>query len=156
MKKVLLVLIAVLGLGFAASAQNWIGVRGAFGSSSGAELSFQHGFNVNNRMELDLGWNTHRHDNVNYGYFNLSAIYQWMGGIAGNFGWFAGLGANAGFWNGYNDGKFGLGFLAQAGLEYNFQAVPFQITLDFRPQWDVLGAASGFGYAGALGIRYRF
>lgn len=151
MKKVILILVAVLGFGFAASAQNWIGVRGAFGSSYGAELSYQHGFNANNRMELDLGWNTHDH----YGYYNLSAIYHWMGGIAGNLGWFAGVGANAGFWDG-SDSKIGLGFLAQAGLEYNFQAVPFQITLDARPQWDVLGAASGFGYGVALGIRYRF
>ena len=152
MKKFLLVLVAVFGLGLAANAQNWIGVRGAFGSSSGAELSFQHGFNANNRLELDLGWSKHQ----TYGFFNLSAVYQWMGGIAGNLGWFAGVGANAGIWNGYSEGNFGLGFLAQAGLEYNFQAVPFQITLDFRPQWDVLGAASGFGYAGALGIRYRW
>lgn len=152
MKKVLLILVAVIGLGFTANAQNWIGVRGAFGSSYGAELSFQHGFNANNRLELDLGWNRHS----TYGYTNLSAIYQWMGTFVDNFGWFAGVGANAGLWSGYNNGSIGLGFLAQAGLEYNFQAVPFQITLDFRPQWDVLGAASGFGYAGALGIRYRF
>ncbi len=152
MKKVMLLLVAVLGLTFAVNAQNWIGVRGAFGSSYGAELSFQHGFNAHNRLELDLGWN--RHDT--YGYYNLSGVYQWMGGIANNFGWFAGIGANAGLWDGYNDGKFGLGFLAQAGLEYNFQAVPIQLTIDFRPQWDVLGAASGFGYAGAFGIRYRW
>lgn len=152
MKKVLLILVAVIGLGFAANAQNWIGVRGAFGSSFGAELSYQHGFNANNRLELDLGWNTRS----TYNYYNLSAVYQWMGGIAGNLGWFAGVGANAGLWTGYSDGNIGLGFLAQAGLEYNFQAIPFQVTLDFRPQWDVLGAASGFGYAGALGIRYRF
>lgn len=156
MKKVMLLLVAVFGLTFAVNAQNWIGVRGAFGSSAGAELSYQHGFNANNRLELDLGWNTHKVHDVAYGYYNLSAVYQWMGGIVDNLGWFAGIGANAGFWNGYNDGNFGLGFLAQAGLEYNFQAVPFQITLDFRPQWDVLGAATGFGYAGALGLRYRW
>ena len=152
MKKELLILVAVMGLGFAASAQNWIGVRGALGNSYGAEISFQHGFNANNRLELDLGWNTRS----TYNYYNLSAVYQWMGGIVENLGWFAGVGANAGLWSGYDDGNIGLGFLAQAGLEYNFQAAPFQITLDFRPQWDVLGAASGFGYAGALGIRYRF
>ncbi len=156
MKKLVLIMVAVMGLAFAANAQNWIGVRGAFGSSTGAELSFQHGFNAHNRLELDLGWNTHKVHETQYGYYNLSAIYQWMGGIAENFGWFAGLGANAGYWNGYADDNIGLGFLAQIGLEYNFQAVPFQLTLDARPQWDVLGAASGFGYGVALGIRYRF
>ena len=137
MKKLVLIMVAVMGLAFAANAQNWIGVRGAFGSSTGAELSFQHGFNAHNRLELDLGWNTHKVQEA-------------------HFGWFAGLGANAGYWNGYADDNIGLGFLAQIGLEYNFQAVPFQLTLDARPQWDVLGAASGFGYGVALGIRYRF
>jgi len=151
MKKVLLILVAVLGLTFTMNAQNWIGVRGAFGSSSGAELSWQHNLG-NNRMELDLGWNTHDH----HGYYNLSGIYQWTGDFAKNFGWFAGVGANVGYWDGYDHDNLGLGVLAQAGLEYNFQAVPFQITLDARPQWDVLGAASGFGYGVALGIRYRF
>jgi hypothetical protein len=67
MKKFALILVAVFGLAFAANAQNWIGVRGAFGSSYGAELSFQHGFNANNRLELDLGWNKHN----TYQYYNL-------------------------------------------------------------------------------------
>ena len=156
MKKVFLILVAVLGLGFAANAQNWIGVRGAFGSSSGAELSWQHAMS-HNRLELDLGWNTHKNkvNNTYYGYYNLTGIYQWTGGISGNFGWFAGLGANLGYWNGYVDQNFGLGFLIQGGLEYNFN-IPLQITLDARPQWDVLGAASGFGYGIALGLRFRF
>ena len=151
----MLLLVAVFGLAFAANAQNWIGVRGAFGSSNRAELSWQHGFNANNRMEFDLGWATYKAtDNHNYSYFNLTGIHQWTGGIVGNLGWFAGLGANVGFWNS-TDKSFGLGFLAQAGLEYNFN-IPIQLTLDARPQWDIIGAATGFGYGVALGIRYRF
>lgn len=151
MKKFFLALFAVIALAGAANAQNALGVRGAFGSNNGAELSFQLGMG-SNRLELDLGWAGHEHD----AYYNLSGIYQWTGSISGNFGWFAGLGANIGWWNGPADNNLGLGFLVQAGLEYDFQAIPLQVTLDARPQWDVLGAHSGFGYGLALGLRYMF
>lgn len=150
MKKVMFLLVAVFGLSFALNAQNWIGVRGVLGSSSGAELSWQHGLG-NNRMELDFGWATHD----SHGYYNLTGIYQWTGGIVNNLGWFAGVGANVGYWDGYDSKNLGLGVLAQAGLEYNFN-IPIQLTLDARPQWDIIGAASGFGYGVAFGIRYRF
>ena len=151
MKKLFLALVAVIAMAGAVNAQNALGVRGAFGSSNGAELSFQMGMG-SNRLELDFGWNTWE----NHGYYNLSGIYQWTGSIAGNFGWYAGLGANLGYWDGVNEGNLGLGFLVQAGVEYDFQALPLQVSLDVRPQWDVLGAHSGFGYGLALGLRYMF
>ena len=70
-----------------------------------------------------------------------------------------GIGANLGLYSGVNDPNYkdglGLGFVAQIGLEFNPSAIPFQFTLDARPQWDVIGH-SGFGYGLALGIRYRF
>jgi len=149
MKKIFLALVAVFALSTTISAQNAIGIRGAFGSSHGAELSFQHGLGEN-RLELDLGWASHDE----WAYYNLSGIYQWTGTISGDFGWYAGIGANIGYWANYDD-ALGLGVLLQAGLEYNF-SFPLQVTLDVRPQWDFLGASSGFGYGLALGLRYRF
>ena len=120
MKKFILVLVAVVALGFAGNAQNAIGVRGAFGNSTSAELSYLHGLGSANRLELDLGW----HNFKDWGsYINLTNI--------------------------------GLGFDAQIGLEYKFN-IPLQVSIDFRPQWDILGAGSGFGYGVALGIRYCF
>lgn len=151
MKKVLFALVALFAFTTAVNAQNFIGVRGAFGSNHGGELSGQFGMGAN-RLELDLGWAGHD----DWAYYNLSGIYQWTGTITGDFGWYAGVGANVGFWNHPNDGgEFGLGVLLQGGLEYNFP-IPLQITLDVRPQWDFIGAASGFGYGLALGLRYRF
>lgn len=153
MKKVFVLLFAVVALGFAGNAQNAIGVRGAFGNSSAAELSFQHGLGSANRLELDLGW----HNYKDWGsYINLTGIYQWNWNISGGLGWYAGIGANAGLYTGkYESDNFGIGLDAQIGLEYKF-SIPLQVSIDFRPQWDLLGHASGFGYGVALGLRFCF
>lgn len=153
MKKVFVLLFAVVALSFAGNAQNAIGVRGAFGNSSAAELSFQHSLGAANRLELDLGW----HNYKDWGsYVNLTAIYQWNWNITGGLGWYAGVGANAGLYTGkYESDNFGIGLDAQIGLEYKF-SIPLQVSLDFRPQWDLLGHASGFGYGVALGLRFCF
>ena len=154
MKKFFIVLIAVVAFGFTSNAQNAIGVRGVFGNGSGAEVSYQTAMGSANRLELDLGW----HNFEKWGsYINLTGVYQWNFNITGGLGWYAGIGANVGMFTGnkVENGNIGLGFDAQIGIEYNFD-FPLQISLDFRPQWDVLGAASGFGYGLALGLRYRF
>lgn len=152
MKKVILAIVAIFAMSTAANAQiQNIGVRGLFGNGSGAELSTMWGLG-GNRLEADLGWR----GNSDWSYLNLRGIYQWTGEIGSGFGWYAGLGANLGIYlesDNDHDG-FGLGFAAQAGLEYNF-SIPLQITLDFTPQWDLIGY-SGFGYGVALGLRYRF
>ena len=57
MKKLLLVLVAVMGLTFAANAQN-IGVRLGGGQGFGAELSYQQGLGGMNRLEADLGYHS--------------------------------------------------------------------------------------------------
>lgn len=153
MKKIIIAIVAVFTMGTAANAQiQDLGVRGAFGSGAGAELSAMWGLNAN-RLETDLGWAGAN----GWSYINLTGIYQWTWDLGSDFGWFAGVGANLGLYSGTNadyDG-FGLGVAAQIGLEFNPSAIPFQFTLDFRPSWGLIGH-SGFGYGGALGIRYRF
>lgn len=156
MKKLFLTLVVILGFGIASQAQvsSAIGIRGAFGNRYGAELSYQQALGSMNRLELDLGWyNSHDWNND---YVNLTGIYQWVFNITGGLNWYAGLGANVGMWLNSKENNIGLGLDAQLGIEYNIPSIPIQISLDARPQWDFLGAASGFGYAGALGIRYRF
>lgn len=149
MKKILIAIVAVFAMSTVANAQiSTIGVRGAFGSGAGAELSAQWGMG-GNRLETDLGWC----GGADWGYINLSGIWQWTGEFGSGFGWFAGVGANVGLYNGAYDG-LGLGLAAQAGLEYNF-SIPLQLTLDVRPSWSFIGY-SGFGWGAALGIRYRF
>ena len=152
MKKVFLLLVAVVTLGFAANAQNAIGIRGGFGSSTSAELSYMQGLG-GNRLELDLGLNfLNDGDNP----FHLAGIYQWTGNITGNLGWYAGIGAVVKYCPNHG---LGLAVAGQIGLEYDLKSIPFQITADFRPAWDFLSDANcgaGFGWGGALGIRYTF
>ena len=72
MKKLFLVLVAVMGLTFAANAQdNAIGVRLGGGQGYNAEISFQKGLGVS-RLEFDLGY----HNWENAGSFSLAALYQ--------------------------------------------------------------------------------
>ena len=131
MKKFLLVLVAVIGLSFAANAQNAIGGRFGGGQGFGAELSYLHGMNTG-RIELDLG------------------------NLTGQFNWFAGVGANLGMWTGGNNAQFGVAVVGQAGVEFVPQSIPFQFSLDIRPKFYFLPATEFEWGDIAFGIRYVF
>jgi hypothetical protein len=78
--------------------------------------------------------------------------------------WYFGLGAHIGFWNGYLghpvfDEKrsyttIGIDFIL--GLEYNFADYPFNISLDYKPAYDLIGVRHFWGDGGALSVRYIF
>lgn len=151
MKKVLLIMVAVLGFAFAANAQNAIGLRFGGGSSYGAEISYQKDLGAN-RLEFDLGANL-----PSLNFFYLAGIYQWKGGINDWLGWFAGPGIKASYC--MNHG-FGIALAGQVGLEANFAKIPnFQFTLDARPEYEFIlpkECINSFGWALALGVRYKF
>jgi len=151
MKKLLLVLVAVMGLTFAANAQyngKAIGVRLGGGYYNGGELSYQMPMG-SNRAELNLGW-------ANSDFASATGVYQWLGNIKGEWGWFAGPGVNLGYC--INHG-FGVAAVLEGGIEWNPEALPLQFTLDIRPSWDFIKregcAYNGFAVGGALGIRYK-
>lgn len=152
MKKLLLVLVAIMGLTYAASAQDSgraIGVRLGSGTGSGAEFSFQQLIGSNNRIELDAGYSTGQ-------YLNFAAAYHWRFPIAGEFNWFIGPALNLGYC--INHG-LGLSAGVQGGAEWNPENLPLQISLDGRPLYDFLMdpncAYKGFYYGVALGVRYK-
>ncbi|MCR4829591.1 MAG: porin family protein [Bacteroidales bacterium] len=157
MKKIFFTLVAVFALSFAVNAQdNALGVRFGGGQGYGAELSYQRALG-SNRLELDLGWAGN--DDDHYNAFSLTGVYQWRGTISGNFGWFAGVGAHIGYWNYDLDGvdaDIALALTAQAGLEYTFDAVPIQLSLDIRPRFYVIPDTDFHWGDIALGIRYVF
>lgn len=150
MKKLLLVLVAVMGLTFAANAQDAIGLRFGGGSSYGAEISYQKALGTN-RAEFDLGV-----DLPNFNFFYLAGVYQFTGGINEWLGWYAGPGAKVSYC--MNHGV-GVAVVGQAGLEFNFAALPmFQFTLDVRPEYEFVlpkECINSFNWALALGIRYK-
>ena len=152
MKKVLLILVAVLGMAFAANAQdNAIGLRFGGGSSYGAEISYQKDMGSINRLELDLGANL-----PDFSFFYLAGVFQWKGDITDWLGWYAGPGAKVSFCRNHG---VGLAVALQGGLEANLPDIPLQFTLDVRPEYEFLlpnECINSFGWAVALGIRYKF
>ena len=149
MKKIVVLFVAVFALGFAASAQDAIGLRFGGGSSYGAEISYQKGLG-SNRAEFDLGANL-----PDLNFFYLAGVYQWRGEITDWLSWFAGPGAKVSFCKNHG---VGVAVALQAGLEANFADFPFQFTLDIRPEYEFVlpnECVNHFGWAGALGIRYK-
>lgn len=154
MKKLLLVLIAVIGISFAANAQdNAIGVRIGGGQGYNAELSFQKGLGAS-RLEFDLGWHNYEHSSA----FSLAAIYQFHQDIAAvpNLGWFVGIGGKLDYWSALSSDNIGLGIVGQAGLDYAFKALPLQLSLDIRPCFYLIPETNLHWGDVALGIRYMF
>lgn len=157
MKKLLLVLVAVMGLTFAANAQKAIGVRLGGGQGFGTELSYQQALGGMNRLEADLGWRNY------YGasYFTLTALYQAHFDIAAvpNLGWYAGVGPRLELYTYSGNASVGVGICGQAGLDYNLQPVinlPLQVSLDIRPCFDFYPTSYFYWGDIALGIRWMF
>ena len=166
MKKRVITLLAGIFICLSAGAQvqpHAIGVRGDAGNyGGGGELSYQHGFGSANRLEVDLGWRgNYRNDNDHYQHFGLTAVYHWVWNIQGGLNWFAGLGGQVGFYSYKNDSSYDgvtLGVGGQIGIVFDFNEIgaPIQLGLDARPMWGIMGGNSGFGYGGALSLRYTF
>ncbi len=153
MKKIIIAIVAVFAMSTAANAQlSGIGVRLGGGQGYGAELSTL--WNFGNRVEIDLGWNS----DEGYTGFSLTGIYQWQGEIGSGFGWFAGVGARLAYWNWEvtDDSDIALGLAGQAGLQYQFSAIPIQLSLDIRPCFWLIPDTDFHWGDIALGIRYTF
>lgn len=151
MKKVLLVLVAVMGLAFAANAQNNLGVR----LGTDAELSWQKVLGNSNRFELDLGANGFMNWDT-YHYFSVTGIYQWHWFLVDKFGWYVGPGAQVSlFQSATGNNYFNVSVGGQVGIDYELP-IPLQLSLDVRPMWNFLGTYAGFGWGLCLGIRYMF
>lgn len=156
MKKVFVLLFAVVALSFASNAQNALGVRFGAGTGTNAELSYQMGLGAN-RLELDLGLGLFQEGEHP---FHLAGIYQWNFNIAGDFNWFVGPGAVLGYCPSKNHG-LNFALAGQIGIEWAPSSIPFNFTIDARPSWVFIapehcGNVKGFGWGASLGIRYRF
>lgn len=77
--------------------------------------------------------------------------------------WYYGIGGHIGFWNGSyaNWGDPGTSYTVVGidgilGLEYNFVEAPFNISVDWKPAFNIIGYTGFWGDGGALSIRYIF
>lgn len=156
MKKLLLVLVAVMGLSFAANAQNAIGLRLGYGN----EISYQTAMGAN-RLELDLGSLDALLYHYNWNFLSLTGTYQWTFELpVPGLGWYVGPGVMAGYYISEDTtvGGLNLGIGGIIGLDYKFNGIPLQMSLDARPMYAVVHPQyfNGIGYSAALGVRYTF
>lgn len=132
---------------------NSIGLRG--GLSTG--VSFKHFISTTDAVEGIL---TSRWSGVNVtglferhtGAFDVDALYFYYGG-----------GAHIGFWDGdtnpwFDDGNnyTVLGIDGIIGLEYVFSEIPFNISLDYKPGFNIIGYTGYWGDEMAISFRYMF
>jgi hypothetical protein len=162
MKKLVLVIglfvIAIVSANAQNISKHAIGIRLGDSNGLGGEISYQHALTENNRLELDLGFRSHK----SYDAFKLSGLYQWVWNIDGGFNWYAGVGAGVGSWSvgndytgGGEDGIF-LNIDGNVGIEYDFD-FPLLLSLDIRPEFGIIGDyGNDANFDIALGVRYQF
>ena len=135
--------------------KNAIGLRLGF---TGFEASFQTSEFIPNRLEANFGWGW------TYNWFNLNftGIYQFVFPITKPFCWYVGPGIGLGSWQYkglYPDrykGGITLCFVANAGAEYNFTDVPFQLSFDVRLKPYLIYNANAKYIDLGVALRYRF
>jgi hypothetical protein len=100
-----------------------------------------------------------------YGGFVITGLWEnehWTGKYPG-LNWYWGLGAHVGFWDAgmnpnLNSTYTGavIGVDAVLGLEYTFDDIPINLSLDVLPVVNLIGSTGWGGINGALSVRYVF
>ena len=156
MKKFLLTTAVFFCLISFATAQDYntgIGFRGGFSNG----LTVKHFISQKGALEGILS--------TRWGGFEITGLYE-IHNRAFNvdrLNWYFGFGAHLGFWQGNKtkwateDRAYTVGGLdGILGLEYNFKAIPFNLSIDWKPQFNFFGYSGFWGDGGALSIRYIF
>lgn len=82
-----------------------------------------------------------------------------------NLNWYYGFGAHVGFWNGTSNRSYWMepgtsytvvGIDGILGLEYSFEDIPINLSIDWKPAFNLTGYTGFWGDGGALSIRYIF
>lgn len=153
MKKVLIFVMA-LTISSALFAQDYgraVGIR--FGG--GVSANYKQFISSSNAFQIDLGL-----DNLfDSNYFNIlaSGTYLWNWGTEVNgLSLYAGPGASIGIHQGSEHSGIALSIDGLAGIEYVIPKVPLAVSLDYRPQINLVPEARFFAYGLGLGIKYIF
>lgn len=156
MKKLLVASILVLIIGMALNAQDY---KTSLGLRAGVPygVTIKHFLSKTDALEGILAGHWQG--------FVVMGLYEnehWTGHYPG-LNWFWGGGAHVGFWDagnnpnlprGYTGSVFGIDGIL--GLEYTFDDVPINLSLDLLPTFNLAGYAGWGGINGALSIRYVF
>lgn len=152
--RVIALFVLLISSSVIANAQNYkTGIGGRFGFFSG--LSLKHFIQRDNALEglLSFRWNG----------FIITGLYEYQKPLKGvnNLDWYVGIGGHVGFWDGgdyyyhyYNDAHSVFGIDLIGGLEYSFKEVPFNIGLDWKPAFNLIGDDHLWFDGLALSLRY--
>lgn len=156
MKRFLFILLVSALVTTTAGAQDY---RTGIGLRAGLPygLTVKHFLNQSNAVEGILA--------SRWGGFVVTGLYEkeyWTGEYPG-LNWFWGAGAHIGFWDaGYNPNINAtytgsvIGIDAIIGLEYTFDDIPLNLSLDVLPSLNLIGSTGWGGINGAISIRYVF
>jgi hypothetical protein len=154
MMKLLFAAILFVVLTTAVNAQDY---RTSFGFRAGVPygITVKHFLSETNAVEgiLASRWSG----------FVITGLYEnehWTGEYPG-FNWFWGIGAHIGFWDNtpyFSTADAGavIGADAILGLEYTFDEIPLNLSIDLLPSINLIGSSSWNGINGAISVRYVF
>jgi len=132
-----------------------------YNTGVGARLGFFNGLTVKHFVNqgqavegiLSTRWNG----------FIITGLYEFQRPFSdvNNLEWFYGAGAHVGFWQSGryhydSDASSVFGVDLILGVEYTFDEVPFSVSLDWKPAFNLLGNHTWWGDGAALSIRYTF
>ncbi len=132
-----------------------------YNTGVGARLGFFNGLTVKHFLQegnaiegiLSTRWDG----------FIITGLYEFQRPFSdvNNLEWYYGGGAHIGFWQHgryYNDADvnsvFGLDLIL--GAEYTIDEIPFSLSLDWKPAFNLIGSTQWWGDGVALSIRYTF
>ena len=158
MKRLLVAFTMFAVIGFTANAQDYgTGIGFRVGSSNG--LTIKHFIGSETALEgLILSrWNG----------FNITGLYEIHNEAFSTPGlnWFYGFGGHIGFWHGSpnhpwfdNDTNSHsvIGVDGIVGIEYNLSNIPFNISLDWKPGFNIIGYTGFWSDELAFSVRFIF
>lgn len=155
MKRLAVVIVIFLFFVATSNAQDYktgIGLRGGWGTG----LTVKHFLSKTKAVEgiLDSRWH-------GFGVTGLYEIHTRAFDVD-RLNFYYGIGGHLGLWDGYyshwgdNRNYTVIGIDGILGLEYNFKEIPFNLSLDWKPAFNVAGYTGFWGDGGAISIRYIF
>lgn len=158
MRKFILTIVFVITLAAVSSAQDYrtgIGLRAGYPVG----LSVKHFVSSKTALEgiLASQWRG----------FLVTGLFEAHKRLADvdNLNWYYGFGAHVGFWNSNTNRAYWMepgasytviGIDGILGLEYSFEDIPINLSLDWKPAFNLTGWTGFWGDGGALSIRYIF
>ncbi len=156
MKRIFIVIAILTTLTLTSSGQDY---RTSLGLRAGLPygLTVKHFLGKYNALEGILA--------SKWGGFVITGLYEnehWTGEYPG-LNWFWGFGAHVGFWDAGRNPNIDatyvgsvIGADAILGLEYTFDEIPLNLSLDLLPSVNLIGSTGWGGINGGLSIRYVF